>query len=122
MDTSNIASVNNTHDVAYAWEIQHSGSTNINEGNDVASITLRHTKPIATRVGPLLTGGSTIALDLVAILRVDDYIYIYSSGGLTNMYVSNTPFGPWGKEYGLLKGWGPDYGSMAHPEYSTDGQ
>lgn len=38
----------------------------------------------------------------------------------TNMYVSDTPFGPWSAEYGLL---GPvyGYGSMAHPEFSPDG-
>jgi hypothetical protein len=204
MDTSNVAAINDTHGVAYAWEMQR-GNTVINEGNAVASITLGDSKPIATRVGPLLTGPSAIQLGLVAILRVDNYVYIYSSGGLTalivgrvtasddvfdaskysfletdgktwstpatgipdassttygmttantsgqfgcnvygsvfysaylqkyviictafesftNMYVSASPEGPWSAEYQLLKGWGPGYGSMAHPEFSTDGQ
>jgi hypothetical protein len=203
MDTSNVAAINATHGVAYAWEIQR-GSYNINEGNAVASITLGDTMPIATRVGPLLSGPSTISLGLVAILAADDYIYIYSAGGpsklivgrvpasdavfdasqysfleadgttwstpaggipetssttyamktansngqfgcdvygsifysaylqkyviictadewFVNMYVSDTPQGPWSEEYGLLEGWGPGYGSHAHPEYSTDG-
>ncbi|KAJ7755921.1 hypothetical protein B0H16DRAFT_1540129 [Mycena metata] len=206
MDTSNVAAINATHGVAYAFEIWRGASDGsfVNRGNAVVSVTLGNERPIATRVGPLLTGPNTIQLGLLAILRDGDFVYTYSIGGpsgiivgrvaasdqvfsasaysflvagststwktpgsipaassttfgmtttnsggkfscgaygsvffntylgkyviictafenFTNMYVSATPFGPWSAEYGLLNGWGIGYGSMAHPEFSTDG-
>ncbi|KAJ6458617.1 hypothetical protein C8R47DRAFT_145914 [Mycena vitilis] len=206
MDTSNIAAINSTHGVAYAWEIWRGASDGsfVDRGNAVVSVTLGDTKPIATRVGPLLTDANAVQLGLLAILRDGDFIYTYSIGGpsgilvgrvaasdavftasayeflvagsttdwntppsipnaattaygmttanpggkfscsvygsvffnaylnqyvmictafenFTNMYVSPTPFGPWSAEYGLLSGWGLGYGSMAHPEFSTNG-
>ena len=36
------------------------------------------------------------------------------------MYTSDTPWGPWSTEYGLLSDWGAGYGSHAHPEYNED--
>lgn len=90
MDTSNVAAINDTHGVAYAWEIQR-GSSTVNEGNAIASITLGDTKPIATRIGPLLSGPNTIALGLLAILAADDYIYIYSTGGPSKLIVGRVP-------------------------------
>jgi len=152
-------------------------------------------------MGPLLTGPEAIEMGTVAILRAEDYIYLYSAGGpsrliitrvpatddvfdaskyesleygtadvwaasipeasnlkygmatanhngefgclvygsvfysnyfnkyviicnihmaATNMYISDTPYGPWSEEYGLLRGW-TGYGSMVHPMYSPGG-
>ena len=205
MDTSNVVTINDTHGVAFAWEIWRGASDGsiVERGNAVSSVTLGQTMPIATRMGPLLTDNTAIALGLVAILRDGNYIYIYSEAGpskltvtrvpaddrvfdaskyeslvfgtantwqagiplktdnkygmqtangggqfgcavygsafysaylkkyvivcniymtYTNMYTSDTPYGPWSAEYGLLSGW-HGYGSMAHPEYfSADGR
>ena len=89
MDTSNVAAINDTHGVAYAWEIWRGASDGsiVNRGIAVASITLGDTKPIATRVGPLLAGPNAIQLGLLAILRDGDYIYTYSIGGPSNLLV-----------------------------------
>ena len=202
MDTSNVAPINDTHGVAYANEIWR-GSPDGAEyrcGTAVASVTLGEDRPLATRLGPLLTGPGVVEMGMLAILRADNYIYIYSQGGpsqllvtrviasddvfdianyesleygtnswssaipdrnttlygminanpdgqfgcsvygsvffnnhlgkyliicnidmsWTNMYTSDTPWGPWSEEYGLLHGW-TGYGSMAHPEYSPYG-
>jgi hypothetical protein len=90
MDTSNVAPVNATHGVAYAWEIWRGAPDDekiSNRGNAVASVTLGDTKPVATRVGPLLTGPDAVSLGLLAILRAGDYIYTYSKGGPSKLMV-----------------------------------
>jgi len=89
MDTSNVAAINSTHGVAYGYEIWRNGpdGSALNRGNAVAAITLNATKPIATRVGPLLTDNTTIALGMMAILRDGNYVYIYSMGGPSNIIV-----------------------------------
>ena len=38
----------------------------------------------------------------------------------TNMFTSDTPYGPWSDEYGLLRDF-DGYGSMAHPSFSPHG-
>jgi hypothetical protein len=93
MDTSNVAPINDTHGVAFAFEIWR-GATDgsfVNAGNAVASITLGPTKPIATRIGPLLTGPDEIQLGLQGILRDGDYIYTYSMGGPSLIIVGRVP-------------------------------
>jgi len=89
MDTSNIAAINNTHGVVYSWEIWRGAfdGSIVNRGNAVASVTLGKDKPIATRVGPLLTGPNALALGLLAIIRQGDYVYVYTKGGPTNIVV-----------------------------------
>ncbi|KAJ9618793.1 hypothetical protein H2204_012925 [Knufia peltigerae] len=89
MDTSNVVAINETHGVAYAFEIWRNGPDGSfeNRGNAVASVTLGDDRPIATRVGPLLTGPDAIQLGLLAILRDGDYVYIYSEGGPSNTIV-----------------------------------
>jgi hypothetical protein len=93
MDTSNVAAINDTHGVAFAWEYWRGapdGSTD-SQGNAVASITLGDTKPMATRVGPRLTGPECIQLGLLAILRDGDYIYTYSMKGPSNIIIGRVP-------------------------------
>jgi len=83
MYPSNVAPINSTHGVVYAteyWRNAPDGST-LGRGNTVSSVTLGDTRPIATRMGPLLTGPKPVSLGLVAILRDGKYIYIYSGGG-----------------------------------------
>lgn len=89
MDTSNVAPINATHGVVFAFEIWRGGPNGsyINAGNAVGSITLGPTKPIGTRVGPLLTGPDAIQLGLGGILRVGEYIYTYSLGVPSNVIV-----------------------------------
>ena len=89
MDTSNIAALNDTHGIAYGRQSWRSTqfTEQIDQGNAVAIISLGDDKPLATRQGPLLTGPDKIALGLLAILRVEDYIYIYSIGGPTNLMI-----------------------------------
>ena len=93
MDTSNVAAINDTHGVAYGWEIWRGASDGsiVDRGVAVASITLGDTKPIATRVGPLLTGPDAIQLGLLATLRDGDYIYTYSIGGSSNLIIGRVP-------------------------------
>lgn len=79
MDTSNVAAINDTTGIAYAWEIWR--------GNAIAAVTLGPGKPIATRVGPLLSGPSAVQLGLLAILRDGDHVYSYSVGGPTGIVV-----------------------------------
>ena len=200
MDTSNVAAINDTHGVVYGFEVWRGTGVDVRRGNAVAWVTLGEDMPIATRVGPLLTGPNAIEMGILAILRDGGYIYIYSAGGpsrlivtrvlasayaifdasqyqsleygsdnvwsntipsanttqygmttkqknskfsclnygsifysnyfnkyiiicniymvATNMYVSDTPWGPWSSEYGLLRGW-RGYGSMVHPWASS---
>jgi hypothetical protein len=204
MDQSNIAPLNDTHGVIYGYEIWRGAldESFVRQGNAVGLVSLGEDKPVATRMGPLLTGPDALELGLLAILRDGDYIYIYSEGGpsrltvtrvpanadavfdpthyetllhdsldtwepaiptfldtkygmstantdgifgcsvygsvfysnyfnkyviicniymdATNMYVSDTPYGPWSEEYNLLSGWN-GYGSMVHPMYSPGG-
>ncbi|ETN45660.1 uncharacterized protein HMPREF1541_09493 [Cyphellophora europaea CBS 101466] len=90
MDTSNVAAINDTHGVAYArqiWRGAPDGSFN-DQGNVVAAITLGDTQPVATRMGPLLTGPDVVEMGLLAIMRDGDYIYIYSMGGPSKITVS----------------------------------
>lgn len=93
MDTSNVAAINDTHGVAFAWQIFRGAPNNGHEdrGNAVAVITLGENKPIATRIGPLLTGPDKIALGLIAVLRAENYIYIYSDGGPSTVMVGRVP-------------------------------
>lgn len=199
MDTSNIVAINDTHGIVYGYEVWRGTGKDQRRGNAIAWVTLGEDKPIATRVGPRLTGPEAIEMGMLAILRDDQYIYIYSAGGpsrlivtrvsanedvfdrhkyetlkynidvwektipkrstkkhgmatmnnrkfsclvygsvfynnylrkyvivcniymvATNMYTSDTPWGPWSEEYGLLRGW-KGYGSMVHPWASPDG-
>jgi hypothetical protein len=202
MDQSNVAPLNETHGVVYGFEIWRGASDDsfVPRGNAVGIVTLGSEKPIATRLGPLLTGPDAIGMGLLAILRDGNYIYLYTEGGpsrllvtrvpadasvfdaskyeslnfgndswtsaiptasdskygmttsdksnqfacavygsvfysnylnkyviicnifmsCTNMYTSDTPYGPWSEKYGLLSGW-TGYGSMAHPMYSPGG-
>jgi hypothetical protein len=89
MDTSNVAAINSTHGVAYAWEIWRGASDGsfVNRGNAVVSVTLGVKKPIATRRGPLLTGPHALALGMLAILRDGDFIYMYSIGGPSGIII-----------------------------------
>lgn len=89
MDTSNVVAINDTHGVAFAWEIWRGASDGsiVNRGNAAAIITLGENMPIATRFGPLLTGPENIQLGLLAILRDDEYVYTYSIGGPSNIIV-----------------------------------
>lgn len=93
MDTSNVAAINDTHGVAYAWEIWRGASDGSisNRGNAVAAITHGETIPVATRIGPLLTGPDNIQLGLNGIINAEGYIYIYSAGGPTKMMVTRVP-------------------------------
>ena len=202
MDQSNVAPLNDTHGVVYGFQIWRGASDGsfVPRGNAVGVVTLDADKPIATRMGPLLTGPDALGMGLLAILRDKNYIYLYTQGGpsrllvtrvpatddvfdasnyesllmgtstwqtgipstsdskygmttanksgqfgcsvygsafysnyfnkyviicnifmtSTNMYTSDTPYGPWSEEYGLLSGW-IGYGSMAHPMYSPGG-
>ena len=89
MDTSNVAAINDTHRVAYAWEMWPGAldGSIVKRGNAVANITLGPTKPIARGLGPLLKGPDAIALGLLAILRDGEYIYTYSIAGPSNIVV-----------------------------------
>lgn len=89
MDTSNVAAINDTHGVAFAWEIWRGASDGsiVNRGNAAAVVTLGDNMPIATRIGPLLTGADKIQLGLLAILRDGNYIYTYSIGGPSKVIV-----------------------------------
>ena len=55
IDTSNIAAIIETHGLAYGYEIWRGAGKDIPQGNAVAPITFGRDKPIATRLGPLLT-------------------------------------------------------------------
>ena len=93
MDTSNVVPVNSTHGVAYAWEIWRGASDGsiVNRGNAVVSVTLGPNTPIATRLGPLLTGPSAIQLGLLAAISDSTYIYTYSAGGPSGLIVGRVP-------------------------------
>lgn len=93
MDTSNVAEINSTHGVAFAWEAWRGASdgSTTDRGNAVVSVTLGADKPIAQRVGPLLTGPDSVALGLLAILRDGNYVYTYSEGGPSNVVVGRVP-------------------------------
>ncbi|KAK0647941.1 hypothetical protein DIS24_g7232 [Lasiodiplodia hormozganensis] len=90
MDTSNVAPINDTHGIAYAWEIWRGAPDGsfVDRGNAVVAVTLGETKPIATRVGPLLSGPDAMQMGHLAILRDGDYIYSYSMGGPSGIMVS----------------------------------
>ena len=90
MDTSNVAPINATTGVAYVWEITRGASDGsyVDQGAGIVAVTLGKHKPIATRVGPLLTGSDAIQVGLLAIMRDGNYIYSYSSAGaLGNLIV-----------------------------------
>jgi len=124
MDTSNVAAINSTHGVAYAYEIWRNGPDGAAEdrGNAVAVVTLGATKPIATRIGPLLTDNTTIHLGIHSILRDGNYVYIYSMGGPTNIMVgrveaSDAVFTP--SKYEFLKKDTNDTWISGIPDYNT---
>ncbi|KAK7520869.1 uncharacterized protein IWZ02DRAFT_433285 [Phyllosticta citriasiana] len=95
MDTSNVAAVNDTHGIAYACEIWRGASDGsyVDRGNAVVAVTLGATKPIATRMGPLLSGPNAVQMGLLSILRDGDYIYSYSMGGPTGIVVGRVKAG-----------------------------
>ncbi|KAH0361009.1 hypothetical protein KCU65_g9008, partial [Aureobasidium melanogenum] len=83
MDTSNTVPINDTTGIAYVWEITRGaldGSIS-NQGAGVVAVSLGKTQPIATRVGPLLTGPDSVALGLFANIRAQQYIYNYVQQG-----------------------------------------
>jgi len=83
MDTSNIVPINKTTGIAYVWEITRGApdGTHVDQGAGVVAVTLGPTKPMAQRVGPLLTGPESVQLGLLAIIDVDEYIYNYNQQG-----------------------------------------
>jgi hypothetical protein len=83
MDTSNVVPINDTTGVAYIWEITRGAPDTpyANKGAGVVAVTLGATQPIATRVGPLLTGPDSVGLGIFAIIRDDRYIYNYNQQG-----------------------------------------
>lgn len=89
MDTTNIAALNSTTGVAYAWEIWRGAPDNsiVNRGNAIVAVTLGETGPIATRTGPLLTGPDAIQLGLITILSDGGYVYSYSVGGPSGVII-----------------------------------
>lgn len=93
MDTTNVAPINDTHGVVFAWQIWRGAADKsyVDRGNAAAMVTLEADKPVAKRVGPLLTGSDTIQLGLLAILRDGNYIYTYSIGGASNVIVGRVP-------------------------------
>ena len=94
MDTSNVAAIDSTTGIAYVWEIWRGASDGsiVNQGSGVVSVTLGADQPVATRLGPLLTGPDAIQLGLFAILSgTDNYVYIYSIGGPSGMIVGRVP-------------------------------
>lgn len=93
MDTSNVIEVNQTHGIAYVWEIWRGApdGSYVNRGAGVVSVTLGEDRPIATRMGPLLSGPDGIQLGLLAIMYADYYVYIYSMGGPSGVNVARVP-------------------------------
>ncbi|KIW14987.1 hypothetical protein PV08_07774 [Exophiala spinifera] len=90
--SSNIAPINSTHGVVYTREYWRNGPGGDKDvGNAVSSVTLGEDRPIATRVGPLLTGTEAAYLGMLAIMRDGDYIYHYSGGGPSNIRISRVP-------------------------------
>ncbi|KAF2153582.1 hypothetical protein K461DRAFT_278392 [Myriangium duriaei CBS 260.36] len=90
MDTSNIVPINETTGLAYAYEVTRGDPSVpvINKGNAVLKVTLGPNNPVATRMGPLLTGNDTVSLGLLSIMREGDYIYNYNvDGGAGNVMV-----------------------------------
>lgn len=83
MDTSNIAQINETTGIAYVWEITRGApdGSHVDQGAGVVAVTVGPTKPVATRVGPLLTGPESVQLGLLAIINAGGYIYNYNQQG-----------------------------------------
>lgn len=83
MDTSNVVPINDTTGIAYVWEITRGApdGSYSDKGAGVVAVTLGKTQPIATRVGPLLTGPGSVGLGIFAIIRVQQYIYNYNQQG-----------------------------------------
>lgn len=83
MDTSNIAQINATTGVAYVWEITRGApdGSHVDQGAGIVAVTLGSDKPIASRVGPLLTGPESVQLGLMAIINAGGYIYNYNQQG-----------------------------------------
>ena len=94
MDTSNVAPLSATSGIAYVWEITRSDEFGayVDQGAGVVLVTLGSTQPVATRVGPLLTGPQSVQMGLVAIMRDGNYIYNYNQeGGFGNILVGRVP-------------------------------
>lgn len=85
MDTSNVAPINDTTGVAYVWEVTRGAAdlSYVAQGAGVVAVTLGTNKPVATRIGPLLTGSSSVDLGLFSVLRAGNYIYNYNQQGPT---------------------------------------
>jgi hypothetical protein len=83
MDTSSIAAIDDTSGVAYVWEITRGVLDNcfVDPGAGIVAVTLGKTQPIATRLGPLLTGPESVQLGLFSVLRSQGYIYNYNQQG-----------------------------------------
>lgn len=94
MDTSNVVALNETTGIAYVFEATRGlpGVDVINHGAAAIKVTLGPTQPIATRVGPLMTTNSSVALGLLAITSANGWIYNYNvAGGTGNILVGRTP-------------------------------
>ncbi|PNS15724.1 hypothetical protein CAC42_4176 [Sphaceloma murrayae] len=89
MDTSNVAEINATHGVAFVWEIWRGASdgNHVDRGAGAVSVTLGPNRPVAARVGPLLSDAKALQVGLIGIMRDGEYIYSYSSGGPSNVVV-----------------------------------
>jgi hypothetical protein len=83
MDTSSIAAINDTSGIAYVWEITRGGPDGsfVDQGAGIVAVTLGETQPIATRLGPLLTGPKSVQLGLFSVLRSQGYICNYNQQG-----------------------------------------
>jgi hypothetical protein len=120
MDTSNVVPINETTGIAYVWEITRGApdGSHVNQGAGVVAVTLGPTKPIAQRVGPLLTGPESVQLGLLAILNAGGYIYNYNQQGpFGNILVGRVEAGDaafYAKEYEYLA-FPPD--STTSPEW-----
>lgn len=90
MDTSNVVHYNSTHGIGYAYEIIRE-SESLNLGNAVFFVTLGEDRPIATRIGPLLTNNETVQMGLLGVMRVGNYIYNYHVATEYQVIVGRVP-------------------------------
>ncbi|CZS91454.1 uncharacterized protein RCO7_07082 [Rhynchosporium graminicola] len=87
MDTSNVAEVTPGVGIGFVIFRNATGGDEVDRGSGIIRVTLGTTVPIATRVGPLITGADGIQVGITSILAAEGYIYVYTNYGPNGLMV-----------------------------------
>jgi hypothetical protein len=80
--TSNVVEVEDGIGIAWVWEAwRDKNGVYVERGAGIMKVSLGVLMPVGNRIGPLVSGPSSLQVGMMTILKADGYVYVYSQGG-----------------------------------------